>query len=259
MPPSVGIAFERRAAVQFVMLDRQEALNALSPQMIEELVVALDAAANDPQVRAIVITGAGRAFCAGADIAVMADFDVAGARAFAEAGHGLCNAIAASPVPVIAAINGFALGGGCEVSLACDIRIASDAARIALPEVSLGIAPGWGGTQRLARVVGEGFAKQMILTARMVSADEALAHSLVTAVHAPDDLLDAAAAIGDEIASRSPSAVARAKALVNMALGDPAPALARELEEFAQAFGDPERREGMQAFLQKRAPVWPGD
>ena len=219
--------------MQFVVLDRQEALNALSPQMIEELVVALDAAANDPQVRAIVITGAGRAFSAGADIAC--------------------------PVPVIAAINGFALGGGCEVSLACDIRIASDAARIALPEVSLGIAPGWGGTQRLARVVGEGFAKQMILTARMVSADEALAHGLVTAVHAPDDLLDAAAAIGDEIASRSPSAVARAKALVNMALGDPAPGLSHELEEFAQAFGDPERREGMQAFLEKRAPVWPGD
>ncbi|MDA2953050.1 MAG: enoyl-CoA hydratase-related protein [Actinomycetota bacterium] len=255
----MGIAFLRRAAVQFVVLDRQEALNALSPQMIEELVVALDAAANDPQVRAIVITGAGRAFCAGADIAVMADLDVAGARAFAEAGHGLCNAIVACPVPVIAAINGFALGGGCEVSLACDIRIASDTARIALPEVSLGIAPGWGGTQRLARVVGEGFAKQMILTARMVSADEALAHGLVTAVHAPDDLLDAAAAIGDEIASRSPSAVARAKALVNMALGDPAPGLSHELEEFAQAFGDPERREGMQAFLEKRAPVWPGD
>ena len=255
----MGISFERRAAVQFVVLDRQEALNALSPQMIEELVVALDAAANDPQVRAIVITGAGRAFCAGADIAVMADLDVAGARAFAEAGHGLCNAIAACPVPVIAAINGFALGGGCEVSLACDIRIASDSARIALPEVSLGIAPGWGGTQRLARVVGEGFAKQMILTARMVTADEALAHGLVTAVHAPDDLLDAAAAIGDEIASRSPSAVARAKALVNMALGDPAPGLSHELEEFAQAFGDPERREGMQAFLEKRAPVWPGD
>ena len=145
------------------------------------------------------------------------------------------------------------------VSLACDIRIASDSARIALPEVSLGIAPGWGGTQRLARVVGEGFAKQMILTARMVTADEALAHGLVTAVHAPDDLLDAAAAIGDEIASRSPSAVARAKALVNMALGDPAPGLSHELEEFAQAFGDPERREGMQAFLEKRAPVWPGD
>ena len=245
--------------MQFVVLDRQEALNALSPQMIEELMVALDAAANDPEVRAIVITGAGRAFCAGADIAVMADLDVAGARAFAEAGHGLCNAIAALPVPVIAAINGFALGGGCEVSLACDIRIASDSARIALPEVSLGIAPGWGGTQRLARVVGEGFAKQMILTARMVTADEALAHGLVTAVHAPDDLLDAAAAIGDEIASRSPSAVARAKALVNMALGDPAPGLSHELEEFAQAFGDPERREGMQAFLEKRAPVWPGD
>ena len=254
----MGIAFERRAAVQFVVLDRPDALNALTPQVIEELVVALDAAANDLKVRAIVITGAGRAFCAGADIAVMADLDVAGARAFAEAGHGLCNAIASCPVPVIAAINGFALGGGCEVSLACDIRIASETARIALPEVSLGIAPGWGGTQRLARVVGEGFAKHMILTARMVTADEALAHGLVTAVHAPDDLLDAAAAIGDEIATRSPSAVARAKALVNMALGDPAPGLSCELEEFAQAFGDPERREGMQAFLQKRAPVWPG-
>ncbi len=252
----MGIALERRGPVQILLLDRQEALNALTPAMIDELVAALDAAANDLRVRAVVITGTGRAFCAGADIAVMVDLDVDGARAFAEAGHGLANAVSACPVPVIAAINGFALGGGCELALACDIRIASDQARIALPEVSLGIPPGWGGTQRLARVVGEGFAKEMILTARMVRADEALAHGLVTAVHTPDDLLDAAVAIGEEIATRSPSAVARAKALVNIALGDPTPGLAAERMAFAAAFADPERKEGMTAFLEKRPPGW---
>lgn len=252
----MGIGLERRGPVQILVLDRQEALNAFSPEMIEELVAALDAAAADPQVRAIVLTGAGRAFSAGADIAVMAEMDVTRARAFAAQGHGLANAIEDLSVPVIAAINGFALGGGCEVALACDIRIASEAARIASPEVSLGIPPGWGGTQRLARITGIGFAKEMILTARQVRPDEALAHGLVTAVHPAGELLGAAVAIGEEIATRSPSAVARAKRLVNVALGDPAPGLAREAEEFAAQFADPERREGMIAFLARRPPEW---
>ena len=247
---------DRRGAVQVLVLDRQEALNAFSPELIDELIGALDDAAADPGVRAVVLTGAGRAFSAGADISRMAQMDVDAARVFAAQGHAMCNRIEGLPVPVIAAINGFALGGGCEVTLACDIRLASDAMKISQPEVALGIPPGWGGTQRLPRIAGEGFAKRMILTGAMIGPDEALAAGLVSAVHPADDLLDAAVAMGEEIAQKSPSAVALSKRLIHGALGERADLLAAEAEAFAQQFADPERLEGMTAFLEKRAPGW---
>lgn len=250
------IGMERRGAVLVLLIDRQDALNAFSPDLIDELVAALDAAEADPHVRAIVLTGAGRAFSAGADISRMAEMDVDGARAFAARGHGLCNRIAGLGVPVIAAINGFALGGGCEVALACDIRLAADTAKMAQPEVALGIPPGWGGTQRLPRITGEGFAAYMILTGAMVGAGQALAAGLVTAVYPADDLLRAAVAMGEEIANKSPSAVARSKRLLSGALGDPQHGLSREAEEFAAQFAHPERVEGMAAFLEKRPPDW---
>jgi enoyl-CoA hydratase len=242
--------------VQVLVLDRQEALNAFSPELIDELIGALDDAAADPGVRAVVLTGAGRAFSAGADISRMAQMDVDAARVFAAQGHAMCNRIEGLPVPVIAAINGFALGGGCEVTLACDIRLASDAMKISQPEVALGIPPGWGGTQRLPRIAGEGFAKRMILTGAMIGPDEALAAGLVSAVHPADDLLDAAVAMGEEIAQKSPSAVALSKRLIHGALGERADRLEAEAEAFAQQFADPERLEGMTAFLEKRAPGW---
>ncbi len=247
---------DRRGAVQVLVLDRQEALNAFSPELIDELIGALDDAAADPGVRAVVLTGAGRAFSAGADISRMAQMDVDAAREFAAQGHAMCNRIEGLPVPVIAAINGFALGGGCEVTLACDIRLASEAMKISQPEVALGIPPGWGGTQRLPRIAGEGFAKRMILTGAMIGPDEALAAGLVSAVHPADDLLDAAVAMGEEIAQKSPSAVALSKRLIHGALGERADLLAAEAEAFAQQFADPERLEGMTAFLEKRAPGW---
>jgi len=252
----VGILVERRGPVEVLTLDRQDVLNALSPQMMDALASALAAAAVDPAVRAIVLTGAGRAFCAGADIRAMLEMDVDGARVFAERGHALANGIEASPVPVIAAVNGYALGGGCELALACDIRLASDSARIALPEVSLGILPGWGGTQRLARATTIGFAKEMILTGRQVTADEALARGLVNAVHGGEDLVDQAVSVGERIATRSPAGVARAKRLIDGALGDSGPGLRREIDEFAAAFASPQRHEGMSAFLEKRPPDW---
>ena len=252
MPIGMG----RRGPVQVLIIDRPDALNAFSPDLIDELVAALDAAGADPQVRAVVLTGAGRAFSAGADISRMVEMDVAAAREFAAKGHGLCSAIEELPVPVIAAINGFALGGGCEVALACDIRLASEGAKMAQPEVALGIPPGWGGTQRLPRIAGEGFAKYMILTGAMVGAAEARDAGLVTAVHPADALLDAAVALGQEIAAKSPSAVALSKRLVGSALGDRAPLLAAEAEAFAQQFAHPERKEGMTAFLGKRPPAW---
>jgi enoyl-CoA hydratase len=247
---------DRRGAVQVLVLDRQEALNAFSPELIDELIGALDDAAADPGVRAVVLTGAGRAFSAGADISRMAQMDVDGARAFAAQGHAMCNRLEGLPVPVIAAINGFALGGGCEVALACDIRLASESMKISQPEVALGIPPGWGGTQRLPRIAGEGFAKRMILTGAMIGPDEALAAGLVSAVHPADDLLDAAVAMGEEIAQKSPSAVALSKRLIHGALGERADRLEAEAEAFAQQFADPERLEGMTAFLEKRAPGW---
>ena len=247
---------ERRGAVQVLVLDRQDALNAFSPELIGDLRAALDEVAADPGVRAVVLTGAGRAFSAGADIARMAGMDVDGAREFAALGHGMCDAIEALGVPVIAAINGFALGGGCEVALACDIRVGSERMKMAQPEVTLGIPPGWGGTQRLPRIVGEGAAKRMILTGEMVGAEEALAMGLVSALHPPDDLLDAAVAIGGTIAMASPSAVALSKALIHDALGARATLLEAEAEAFARQFAHPDRREGMEAFLGKRPPDW---
>lgn len=253
----MGVLVERRGPVEILTLDRQDALNAMSPEMMDALASALDGAADDPTVRAIVLTGAGRAFCAGADIRAMLEMDVDAARSFAERGHALANALEASPVPVIAAVNGYALGGGCELALACDVRLASDAARMALPEVSLGIPPGWGGTQRLARTTTVGFAKEMILTGRQVKADEALARGLVNAVYSGEDLVDRAVALGQEIATRSPAAVARAKRLIDMALGDSGPGLRFEIDEFAAAFASPQRHEGMSAFLEKRPPDWP--
>jgi len=247
---------ERHGAVQVLTLDRQEALNAFSPEQIADLRAALADAGADPSVRAVVLTGAGRAFCAGADISRMAGMGVDDAREFAAQGHGMCNDIEALPVPVIAAVNGFALGGGCEVALACDIRLASDAAKMSQPEVALGIPPGWGGTQRLPRICGEGFAKRMILTGAMIGADEALAAGLVSAVHPADTLVDAAVAMGEEIAQKSPSAVALSKQLIHRALGERADLLEAEAEAFAQQFANPERLEGMTAFLEKRAPGW---
>lgn len=252
----MAVGRERRGAVQLLVLDRQEALNAFSPEQITDLRSALDDVAADPSVRAVVLTGAGRAFSAGADISRMVEMDVEGARAFALQGHGMCDAIEALPVPVIAAINGFALGGGCEVALACDIRLASDAMKISQPEVALGIPPGWGGSQRLPRITGEGFAKRMILTGAMIGPDEALAAGLVSAVHPADELIDAAVAMGEEIAQKSPSAVALSKQLIHGALGDRAPLLAAEADAFARQFADAERLEGMSAFLERRLPGW---
>lgn len=239
-----------------LVLDRQEALNAFSPEQIDDLMDALAECAADPAVRAVVVTGAGRAFCAGADISRMAEMDVDAARKFAAQGHAMCDAIEALPVPVIAAINGFALGGGCELALACDIRLASEGAKMSQPEVALGIPPGWGGTQRLPRLCGEGFAKRMILTGAMIGPDEALRAGLVSAVHPADGLLDAAVALGEEVAQKSPSAVALSKRLIHAALGEREGLLQAEAEAFARQFDHPERREGMVAFLEKRAPGW---
>ena len=250
------VDLERRDAVAVITLNRPEALNALSPEMFDELDRRLDEVAAAPELRAVVLTGAGeKAFCAGADIAHMRTADALAARAWARRGHAIADRIEGFEAPVIAAVNGYALGGGCELSLACDIRVASERARFGQPEISLGIVTGWGGSQRLPRLVGPGYAKEMILTGAPIAAAEALRVGLVNHVHPPDELLDRAVELAAVIASKPAWAAAASKELCNRALdGDLAGGLAREIDVFALAFTTADQREGMDAFFEKRPP-----
>jgi enoyl-CoA hydratase len=254
------VDFERQGPIGLITLNRPEALNALSIDMLDGIDAALDAAEADEAIRVVIITGAGdKAFCAGADIAAMHTATPLEARAFAQRGHAVLNRIEAFTRPVIAAVNGYALGGGCELILACDIRLASDRARFGQPEVTIGILPGWGGTQRLARVTGPGFAKELIFSGRMCDAGEAVAHGLANRVVPHAQLMEDAAGLAAQIADRSPWAVAAAKQMTNLALdGDLDGHLAHELDLFALAFATEDQREGMGAFLDKREPRFTG-
>jgi enoyl-CoA hydratase len=256
----VPVELERRDAVAVIRLNRPEVLNALSVEMIDRLEGALDAVEADPDLRVVVLTGAGdKAFSAGADIGHMRTASALEARAFGRRGHGVASRIESFPSPVIAAVNGYALGGGCEIVLACDIRLASDRAKLGLPEVNLGILPGWGGTQRLARLTSPGFAKEMIFTGRMATAEEAERRGLVNAVHPHEGLMDAALELAGQIAAKPAWAVSAAKEMVNLALdGDLRGHLARELDTFALAFTTDDQREGMAAFFEKRPPTFTG-
>ncbi|MCB0881861.1 MAG: enoyl-CoA hydratase/isomerase family protein [Thermoleophilia bacterium] len=252
----MAVDIERRDAVAVITLNRQEALNAMSPEQLDALEERLREADTDPAVGAIVLTGAGpKAFCAGADIGHMREATPDEARAFARRGHDVADLIEHMDTPVVAAVNGYALGGGCEMALACDVRVCSDNARFSQPEITLGILPGWGGTQRLARATSLGFAKEMILTGRAAKADEALAKGLVNHVYTADELMDKAVELAASIARQPAWAAAAAKRMCNLALGgDKAEALAREVDTFALAFTTPDQREGMAAFLDKRTP-----
>ncbi len=254
------VTLELRGPVAVLTLENPGKLNALSIEILDELDGHLDAVESDDAVRVVVITGAGeKAFAAGADIGHMREATVQQARDYAERGHELFARIEAFGKPVIAAINGFALGGGCELVLACDIRLASDNARLGQPEVNLGIFPGWGGTQRLPRLTSPGFAKELIFTGRHVTADEAKAAGLVNHVYPLAELLDRAVAMGEEIAKKSPLAVSVAKGLVNQAMeGGYREALAQELAAFGDAFASEDQREGMAAFFEKREPRFTG-
>jgi enoyl-CoA hydratase len=256
----VPIDLERRGPVAVLTLNRPEALNALSPELLDELEERLDGIERSAETRVVVVTGAGeRAFSAGADIGHMQTASALEARAYARRGHELTGRLEEFAKPVIAAVNGYALGGGCELALACDIRVAAEGARFGQPEVNLGIVPGWGGTQRLARLTSPGFAKEMILTGRPIGAEEALRVGLVNHVVAPGELIDTAVGIGEQIAEKPPWTIASAKALCNLALeGDLMGHLAREIDAFALAFTTPEQREGMTAFFEKRKPDFSG-
>jgi enoyl-CoA hydratase len=251
------IAVERDAAVATVTIDRQDALNALDLPTLTELRDRLVELAEDTSVRALVLTGAGdRAFVAGADIKAMAAMEVDEARAWGALGHATASLLESMPKPTIAAVNGFALGGGCELALACDVRYAATTAKLGQPEVSIGIIPGWGGTQRLPRVVGIGAAKELIMTGRPVDAEEALRLGLVNAVFPPEELLPKAHELARALAAKSPLVLAAIKrATARTFSGD----LGAEAEAFATLFGSEDQKEGMAAFIEKREPHFTGE
>src|SRR4051812_35174411 len=250
------IRVEQERAIATVYVDRPDAMNALDVATLTELRDRLVELRDDDAVKAVVLTGAGdRAFIAGADIKAMSAMDADAAKAWGELGHNVARRLESMPKPTIAAINGFALGGGCELAAACDIRYASSRAKLGQPEINLGIIPGWGGTQRLARVCGLGIAKELILTGRLVDADEALRIGLVNAVYEPEELLERAVETARLIASKSRVALVAAKRALNHALqGDHVANLAREADGFGDLFASADAQEGLTAFVEKREP-----
>jgi enoyl-CoA hydratase len=241
-------------------MNRPEALNALDVTTLTELRDRLAELRDDDAVTVIVLTGAGdRAFAAGADIKYMSGLSPDEAKEWGELGQEVGRLLETGPQPSIAAVNGFALGGGCELALACDIRYAASTAKLGQPEVNLGIIPGWGGTQRLARVCGTGVAKDLILTGRPVGAEEALRIHLVTAVFDPAELMEKTMATARVLAAKGPLALAAAKSAVNRALaGDHDENLEREADAFAELFASQDAKEGMTAFTEKREPRFSG-
>jgi enoyl-CoA hydratase len=252
----VGIVVSRDGEVAVVEIDRQASLNALDIDTVTELEARIRELSRDAGVRCVVLTGAGdRAFIGGADLEYMSQVTPDQAREFAAVGHEVGRLLETMPKPTIAAVNGYALGGGCEVALACDIRYASSNAKLGQPEVSFGLIPGWGGSQRLARTTTLGFAKELIFTGRYVDAEEALRRGLVDAV--VDPVLDKALESARQIARNSPSAVAAAKELCNRSLqGRHAANLAAECERIAEVLVSDDAREGCRAFLERREPAF---
>jgi enoyl-CoA hydratase len=257
----MAVDIETGEGIAVITMNRPQALNAFNSEQLDFLTAALRTVGQDRAVRVVILTGAGeRAFAAGADIKEMAAMTRAEGLAFGRKGHALMNTVELLPQPVIAGVNGYAFGGGCELAIACDIRLASTNARFAQPEVGLGIPPGWGGSQRLPRLIGPGFAAEMIFTGRHVTAEEALRIGLVNAVHPADELLMAAREIAGQIARNSPAAVRAAKRLMSQAFaGNPAAGLALEVAGFAAAFAHPDRAAGMTAFIEKRAATFADD
>lgn len=247
------VTYEAEGAVGILTIDRPKALNALNSEVLEDLNAALDQVDLDT-IRCLILTGAGeKSFVAGADIGEMSNLTVAEGTAFGKKGNDIFLRIEKFPIPVIAAVNGFALGGGCELSMSCDIRICSENAMFGQPEVGLGITPGFGGTQRLARIVGSGVAKELIYAASNIKADEAYRIGLVNHVYPQEELIPAAKKLAGKIARNAPIAVRSCKKAINEGLQvsiDEGVAIEEDI--FGKCFETHDQKEGMSAFLEKR-------
>lgn len=255
-----NIKFEKDGAVAVITIDRPKVLNALNHETIGELDHCFTAIADDDSVLCVILTGGGeKSFVAGADINELAVADLVSGRANSDRGQALLFKIENLPQPVIAAVNGFALGGGCEIALACDIRLASEKVKIGQPEVSLGVIPGYGGTQRLSRLVGRGKAKQMILTGDHINAGEALRIGLVDEVYPPEELMAKTREMAQKIASKGPLAIKAAKEAINLGLDvDLKSGCEHEAALFAGVCASEDKTEGMKAFLEKRKAEFKG-
>lgn len=243
--------------VATLTLDNTLQLNALSTSFIKEIDSAIDSIIKDDKIRVLIITGSGKAFISGADISEMSDFTKEDALRFALQGNTLFRKIETLKIPVIAAINGYALGGGCEFALACDIRIASQKAKFGQPEVGLGITPGFSGTQRLPKVVGIAKAKELIFTGKIIDAEEALAIGLINLITTEDELIIKANELANTIASKAPIAVKNSKSAINMSQeSDPDSGSEIEAELFSECFNSEDQKFGMKGFLNKEKVVY---
>ena len=246
------VAFEQRGPIGVLTMNRPEALNALNEQVLRDLNAALDAVEANDEVLVVILTGAGRSFVAGADIGQMKDLTPVQAKKFGSYGNQVFLKLENFPKPVIAAVNGFALGGGCELSMACDIRLASEKAKFGQPEVGLGITPGFGGTQRLARIVGVSNAMELILTAKTINAARAQELGLVSHVYPPEELMDKAMELAQAIAANAQVAVRQSKAAIRRGLQtDMYTGAAYEAEAFGLCFATEDQKDAMTAFVNK--------
>lgn len=253
------IRLEQQDGIAYLTICRPEVLNALNAEVLEELKDVVTQLETSKEIKALIVTGEGRAFVAGADIGAQSVLDLEGGRAWGKNGSAIFRRLELLPMPTIAAVNGFALGGGCELAMACDLILASEKAKFGQPEVSLGITPGFSGTQRLARKVGKAKAMELILTGEPIRAEEALRIGLVNQVVEPEELLPAAKELAEKILKNGPLAVKYAKAAIARGLEmDLDSAIALENELFAMCFATADQKEGMQAFLEKRDAVFTG-
>ncbi len=248
-----NLLLKKEGNICILSINRPDELNALNSNVLRELDMAIDNISMDDEIYVLVITGEGRAFVAGADISEMQSKNSIQAREFADRGLNVFRKIELMEKPVIAAVNGFALGGGCELAMCCDIRIASEKAKFGQPEVGLGITPGFGGTQRLSRLVGLGKAKELIFTAKIIRADEAMKIGLVNNVVAAEDLMESALGLAKEIASKGQLAIRYAKSAINRGIEtDIETGMCIEKDLFALCFATEDQKEAMSAFLEKR-------